>query len=154
IARMPGFAAAMIEAGWLVSENGILRLPDFDTYMGKSGKKRAQTARRVSRHRNAKCNASDVTDALAAEQKRTVLGDANASPIAGASESAPKPKRSRPSPRPAKAPAEPSAQRRFTDYFTGKWRNRYGTKYPFQRGKDGTASASVMRLCDGKADLA
>jgi hypothetical protein len=68
----PGFADAMIEAGWLSVEDGSISFPDFDLYNSQSAKQRLLTARRVKRHRamgtaenvKRKCNARGVTKAL------------------------------------------------------------------------------------------
>lgn len=47
-----GFAAAMVEAGWLGTTADGLSLPHFDRHNGESAKKRAQTARRVAKSKN------------------------------------------------------------------------------------------------------
>lgn len=55
-----GFAQALRNVRWLVTEDGTLTFPNFREHNGETAKKRAQTAKRVSKHRNA-----DVTlDAL------------------------------------------------------------------------------------------
>jgi len=41
-----GFAAAMVDAGWLVFENGGVTFPRFDRHNGNSAKKRADDAER------------------------------------------------------------------------------------------------------------
>jgi len=76
IACCNGFATAMQSVGWLVVTDNGLSLPKFDRHNGKTAKNRADTARRVARHRdgNAGCNAPTVTEtvqnALAREEKR------------------------------------------------------------------------------------
>lgn len=69
----PGFAKAMIEAGWLRPIKGGLLFPDFAKHNGKTAKTRALTAARVAAHKakkgNAKGNAPSVTTALAREEK-------------------------------------------------------------------------------------
>lgn len=77
IACCNGFATAMERVGWLVVTDGGLSLPKFDRHNGKTAKTRAETARRVAKHRG--CNAtgndvgndSGVTSALAREEKNT-----------------------------------------------------------------------------------
>ena len=68
-----GFAEALESVGWLAGEDGELTFPDFSDHNGKTGKSRAQTAKRVARHKakssNAKGNATSVTDALPREDK-------------------------------------------------------------------------------------
>lgn len=59
-AGVTGFAQAMENVGWLRSRNGGLTLPNFDYHNGKTAKNRAQTRKRVGKHRNAR----SVTDAL------------------------------------------------------------------------------------------
>lgn len=54
IAGITGFAAAMLDSGWLESpEDGGLRAVDFDKHNGSTAKKRAVTRDRVARSRNA-----------------------------------------------------------------------------------------------------
>jgi hypothetical protein len=71
----PGFAAAMVAAGWLVREGSAVAFPKFDVWNSQAAKRRALTARRVAGHRaggnadrnadrNAPCNAASVTAAL------------------------------------------------------------------------------------------
>ena len=47
-----------------------MQFPGFEKHNGESGKRRALTAKRVAKHRNAQCNAVSVTPALAREEKR------------------------------------------------------------------------------------
>jgi len=74
-----GFAAALVDIGWLVDDTQGVVIHHFEEHNGASAKKRAQTARRVAsfRDRNEEetpdeeaCNASSVTEALAREEKR------------------------------------------------------------------------------------
>ena len=78
----PGFAAAMVAAGWLAPAAGggagVMCFPNFDRWNTKGAKQRALTARRVAAHRvagnapgNAPRNAAGVTGALTTEQNRT-----------------------------------------------------------------------------------
>jgi hypothetical protein len=55
-----GFCAAMIEAGWMIEENGRIRLPNFDRHNSQTAKTRALTAKRVASHKG-KSNAGSVT---------------------------------------------------------------------------------------------
>jgi hypothetical protein len=55
-----GFCAAMIEAGWMIEENGRIRLPNFDRHNSQTAKTRALTAKRVASHKG-KSNACSVT---------------------------------------------------------------------------------------------
>ena len=72
-AGVTGFADAMMEAGWLVAADGGVSFVNFDRHNGETAKKRAQTARRVQRHRAqgdtpagdaAERNAASVTDSV------------------------------------------------------------------------------------------
>jgi hypothetical protein len=54
ITYQPGFAAAMRDAGWLTGEDGSLAFTGFDRHNGTSAKARAETNRRVAKHRNGK----------------------------------------------------------------------------------------------------
>lgn len=49
----PGFAAAMIDVGWLQANDNGLSLPEFDRHNGETGKARAVTAKRVANHKRA-----------------------------------------------------------------------------------------------------
>ena len=78
-----GFCQAMIEVGWMIEEDGVICLPNFDRHNGKTAKKRVLTSKRVAEHKasNAKVtqkvtkdfekgNAPSVTSALPREEKR------------------------------------------------------------------------------------
>lgn len=70
-----GIAQAMANVGWLLIEEGGLRLPNFDKHNGATAKTRATTAKRVANHRATEpCNGasvtSTVTKALARERVR------------------------------------------------------------------------------------
>lgn len=58
--RKRGFAAAMESVGWLTGKDGALNFPGFQRHNGASSKARAETARRVAKHRVS--NAKAVTD--------------------------------------------------------------------------------------------
>jgi hypothetical protein len=58
--RKRGFAAAMESVGWLTGKDGELNFPGFERHNGASSKARAETARRVAKHRVS--NAKAVTD--------------------------------------------------------------------------------------------
>jgi|GEM_PF-937956 len=55
-----GFAAALAKAGWLRTVGDKLQFPNFGRHNGPSGKGRALTAQRVSRHRDRKRNEDDA----------------------------------------------------------------------------------------------
>jgi hypothetical protein len=62
IAAAPGFASAMLKVGWLTINDGIASLPNFSTHCGNSAKARAETGRRVAKHRAKKdVEAADCT---------------------------------------------------------------------------------------------
>lgn len=78
-----GFCQAMISVGWMIEEDGVICLPNFDRHNGKTAKNRALTSKRVAEHKanNAKVtkqvtkdfekgNAASVTIALPREEKR------------------------------------------------------------------------------------
>ncbi|HBW3346617.1 hypothetical protein [Klebsiella pneumoniae] len=72
IAFMPGFADALIFAGWLVQDGDSLFFRNFEKHNGKNSKKRALTNERVAKsrdlkrsgnaRRNVTCNAGNVTE--------------------------------------------------------------------------------------------
>lgn len=79
IIGVSGFAQAMCDVGWLVSDETGLTLPNFDRHNGKTAKDRALTAKRVANHKsnaksngkgNAEGNGASVTGALPKEEKR------------------------------------------------------------------------------------
>jgi hypothetical protein len=63
-ARVPGFATAMENAGWLVQTGHGITFPRFERHNGKTAKRRALTTKRVQTHRNESGNAPSVTGAL------------------------------------------------------------------------------------------
>lgn len=64
-----GFCAAMIEAGWMIEEDGRIRLPNFDRHNSQTAKTRALTAKRVANHK-VKSNASSVTNRVSSALPR------------------------------------------------------------------------------------
>ena len=52
IAGRIGFAAAMIEVGWLVLDGEKVYIPNWDRYLGAAAKRRAVDAKRQQAHRN------------------------------------------------------------------------------------------------------
>ena len=74
-----GFAAALVDIGWLADDPQGVVIKHFEEHNGASAKKRLQTAKRVANHRNGNDdetpkeqigNAQSVTPALAREEKR------------------------------------------------------------------------------------
>ena len=53
LTNCPGFAAALVEVGWLETSNGRLKLPNFERHNGQTAKNRALTADRMKRSRDA-----------------------------------------------------------------------------------------------------
>lgn len=75
---VPGMGAALLSIDWIADTPGGITLMRFDEHNGASAKSRAQTAKRVAKHRsNDSTNANvteenthSVTGALAREEKR------------------------------------------------------------------------------------
>ena len=74
-----GFAAALVDVGWLDPDPQGVVINNFEEHNGASAKKRCQTAKRVAAHRSGNdgetqerqsSNAPSVTSALAREEKR------------------------------------------------------------------------------------
>ena len=67
-----GFCDAALHVGWLSVTATGLQLPNFDYHNGQSAKDRANTAKRVAKHRksNGESNGENVTSPLAREEKR------------------------------------------------------------------------------------
>lgn len=66
-----GFSSALVNVGWLQVRNGSLVVPNFDRHLSSNAKKRALTAERVKKHKEAKVtpekqksNARSVTPSL------------------------------------------------------------------------------------------
>ncbi|TWT29320.1 hypothetical protein KOR34_52300 [Posidoniimonas corsicana] len=75
--RADGFAAALVEVGWLESTESGVRFPKWERHMSKNAKRRALTATRAANHRtkrnaesNARSNAPRVTKGAPREEKR------------------------------------------------------------------------------------
>ncbi len=66
LVNAPGFAEAMVTAGWLKTSEAGISFPKFDRHMSQGAKSRALTQARVQKLRNA----ASVTDAL--PEKRRV----------------------------------------------------------------------------------
>ena len=66
VTGVTGFADALISCGWLAKIDGGFVFTNFGNHNGETAKKRALTAKRVSKHRNA----ASVTSALPREEKR------------------------------------------------------------------------------------
>ena len=74
------FCQTVINVGWMVDDGKSITLPNFDRHNGTSAKKRAETNRRVAKHRevkrdcnadgNVNCNTNDVTKSVTREEKR------------------------------------------------------------------------------------
>lgn len=60
-----GFAAGLIEAGWMTRRNGLLSLPNFDRHNGQTAKTRALTKKRMKRSRD-----GNVTPSASPEKRR------------------------------------------------------------------------------------
>lgn len=82
LVSVTGFAEAMQFAGWLEQRGSILHMPNFDYHTSESAKKRALTAKRVKRSRNAKGNAS-VTLVALPEKRREEVKEKEAAPPDG-----------------------------------------------------------------------
>lgn len=67
LTSVTGFSQSLRNVGWLGGEDGNLHFPNFQEHNGQTAKKRAQTAKRVAKH---KTNAPSVTNALPREEKR------------------------------------------------------------------------------------
>lgn len=82
-----GFAAALIGIGWLERTEDGVRIPGFDRFLGKSGKTRAKTNRRVAAHREVKRNGNDgsVTKSLPEKRREHIEDTTNvvSSPAVG-----------------------------------------------------------------------
>ncbi len=69
----PGFAEAMLEAGWLALRNGSIFFPNFDVWNSQSGKKRILSAKRKGKQRHAdvtKMSRSQRDKSVTREEKR------------------------------------------------------------------------------------
>ena len=75
ISGVTGFAAAMVEAGWLQSQDGRVSFINFDRHNGKTAKTRGLSARRVEAHRAGNANVTpealhDRYKSVTREEKR------------------------------------------------------------------------------------
>lgn len=67
-----GFAAALESVGWLTVSGDGIAIPGFEVHMSQSAKRRAVTAKRVSKSRGksaSKCNAASVTKSVPRVEK-------------------------------------------------------------------------------------
>jgi len=70
VARVPNFAKAMRESGWLTGENGAITLPNFGAHNGKTAKSRALAQRRKQVERVTKESRSNRDNSVTREEKR------------------------------------------------------------------------------------
>lgn len=68
-AGVSGFAEALRKVGWLEGRDGLLSFPRFAEHNGQTAKTRAETAKRVAKHRNDK-TVTDVTPRALPEKRR------------------------------------------------------------------------------------
>lgn len=68
----PGFCDALQSVGWLVVNQEGISLPNFDAHNGNSAKSRAETARRVSKHK-AKKASDDGAQSEVADDARALI---------------------------------------------------------------------------------
>jgi len=64
-----GFANSLKNVGWLHGEEGCFSFPNFSEHNGHTAKNRANTSKRVAKHRNAS-SVTDVTHAALPEKRR------------------------------------------------------------------------------------
>lgn len=79
VTGVTGFANSLVSVGWLIENEAGFSLPNFDKHNGNTAKNRAETAKRVTKFRNAK----NVTKALPEkirEDKKVNLKTASATP--------------------------------------------------------------------------
>ena len=69
VAGVTGFAEQMVFVGWLSENGSVFTLPNFDYHNGESAKKRAETQKRVAKHRLAKTEESNANVTQKALQK-------------------------------------------------------------------------------------
>lgn len=63
LTHQPGFSDALIKVDWLLARSGSLEVPHFDRHNGQTAKARAESNRRVAKHRE-RCNANVTENAL------------------------------------------------------------------------------------------
>lgn len=71
----PGFAAAMLSAGWLASRSGQITFPKFERWNSQGAKRRLLAAKRQQSKRSQECHAASVTKTL--PEKRRVKKKTN-----------------------------------------------------------------------------
>lgn len=73
VVGVTGFAAALLETGWLLSRNGSIEVPNFDRHLSDSAKNRSLSSNRQRRRRNddvAKLSRSERDKSVTREEKR------------------------------------------------------------------------------------
>lgn len=143
----PGFAMAMVTAGWLTEVDGGVAFPKFDVWNSQGAKRRLLTSKRVQEHRrkgNAKRNADSVTGetptALPRGRERVI--EKEESPTVSGAVAPPaaekKPKAER------KEPTRPHADARRA--FCERWKSKYGAEYRFEFGKHGKQLSAMLKF--------
>lgn len=66
---VPNFCKTVIEAGWMLENDGVISLSNFDRHNGETAKTRALTAKRVAKHKLKDGNGKVTQPALPKEEK-------------------------------------------------------------------------------------
>lgn len=67
-----GFADALVQVGWLSAGDQTLSIPNFERHNGQSAKKRAQSGKRVAKHRDGNANVTQQALPKALPDKREI----------------------------------------------------------------------------------
>lgn len=148
-----GFAAALLDAGWLRTRSGGVELPNFDRWNSQNAKNRVLTALRMKKKRDAERDDASVTPS-SPEKSR---GEKKNNPSSKGSADEPRPSSKSPpeaSPPEAEKPKAPRATSEKPHplaiaEFCQRWAEKYGRKYPFNDAKDGAAVAWMLKQVDG-----
>lgn len=135
---------------WLEIHDGYLLIVDFEKHNGESAKARACNAVRASRfrHKNVREKAHETRTVVteSAHEKRT-----GALPREEKIREEKKKTEEGATAKPVAAPSEAQiAARWWTDQFCDRWAACHGdTFYPFKKGRDGNAMASIREVLRG-----
>ena len=147
----PGFAAAMLDAGWLQCRSGGLLFPNFNRWNTQTAKQRLLTAKRVAAHKtrgNGKGNDPLTLDALPTRQDKTREEEEEFP-----AEPGPRKTTDPPPAGPPKAKKPPTGEHHETiAYFCDRWQEKYGVKYPFAK-KDAAHIRDLLAKAGGAVPL-
>lgn len=148
------FWAALAVVGWVGEDGSGIVVPGWDAWLCESAKKRKKDARRKRNERfDAPEEAPKQAPKTSAKRPQNVRNVSAKSPPT--EQDSTEQKEEVPT-EPRDAPTKPkesnSPHSRCVAFFCDSWRDKYGDKYPFDGGKDGSTVRDILKHLGGSED--